>query len=62
MRTISAICRQDPILGIASADKGRALNVLGAEEICVLKLLTVLLLTFSCSKLFQLMVVLGKIE
>ena len=32
MRTISALRRQDPILGIASADKGGALDVLGAAR------------------------------
>ena len=38
MRTISAIRRQDPILGIASADKGRALDVLGATRALCLRI------------------------
>ena len=38
MRTVSAIRRQDPILGIASADKGRALDVLGAARALCLKI------------------------
>ena len=57
MRTINAICQQDPILGTASVDKGGALNVLGAERDLRLKIYC--LATISCCKLFQLMVVLG---
>ena len=59
MRTttsVSAIRWQNPILSIVSADKGGALDVSGQWEICVLKFSDVLLLTISCSKLFQSMV------
>ena len=36
MRTVSTIDRQDQALGVASADKGRALDVLGeARDLCL---------------------------
>ena len=52
MRTLSAIRRPNPIL---SADKEGELDVLGAarDQFCALKFSAVLLLTVSCSKLFQ---------
>ena len=55
VRTVSTIRRPDPISGIASADKEGAPDVLGAarDQFCALKFSTVLLLTISCSKLFQ---------
>ena len=56
LTSISAIRWQDPILGIASVDKGGAPNVLGTARDLSLKNF----LTISCSKLFQLMVVLGE--
>ena len=58
MCIIIAIYQQDPVMGTASLDKGGALNVLGAVRGSCLKIFYYLA-AISCSKLFQLMVVLG---